>query len=187
MPTMPKYQQSPELYMWNSDTKRHILKSSPKFRKLYREYPARFVESASMFPAPIAGPIALPLPPAPEAKVPGPHIGRPIPLARDPSPTQAELEKAQIRIEMRNLIRQELAANPAPYADKSADDLSASFRQLLLQRLGQVNPTGATPPINSRPKPGQKSAKPQYNFRLAAKPVSDDEDLNSADDYDEDE
>lgn len=189
MPTMPKYQQDPSAYMYNSDTKRHMLKSSAKFRKLYREYPARFVESASMFPQPIALPPVLPLPAASVPPAPIPHIGHPVPAARPPSPSAADREREQIRLQMRDLIRAELAANPAPYSGKSAEDLSSEFRRLLLDRLGQVNPTGSTPPaINSRTKPAARpAAKPQYGFRLAPRPVSDDEDLNSADDYDEDE
>ena len=179
---IPKYMLDPSRYMYNSDTKRHMLKTGAAFRKLYKEYPARFVESSSMFPQPIQPPISLPLPPLPVIPAPVPHIGAPLPDPTPPPPSKEELEAEALRHKVKHVIQSELKANPAPYAGKNAAELSALFRQMLLERLAPAHS------INNKQTPVRKSARAPspFNFKLAKlpEPPSDEEDFDD-DNYEE--
>jgi hypothetical protein len=179
---VPLYMQHPDRYMYNTDTKKHLLKTGSVFRKQYAEYPARFVESASMFPKPIQPPISLPLPPTPEPPPPGPHVGAPLPQPAPPGPSKEENENEQLRQRVRDVLWGELKQNPDQYAGKSADELSALFRKMLLARLG---PDPRPPPIN---KVRASATKPsRYRLAKPQSPPSEDEEYFDDEDLGEDE
>ena len=55
-----------------------------------------------------------------------------------------------MRAQIHQLIKDELRVNPKPYVEKNADELSAAFKQMLIERLTRTNETKATqPPKNA--------------------------------------
>src|SRR4051794_31714849 len=101
-----------KLYAYNSDTKRHMLKSSKVYRRMYKESPQIFVDSASMFPEDTKPPIQLPLEPTPEVPSSAVHIGEPLPIAKPSLLTNAEVKDDVMRQQVRALIQAELKQNP---------------------------------------------------------------------------
>lgn len=176
----PQYRLMPHLYAYNTKTQRHILKSSHAYHKLASQDPSILVETLTMFPMPLGvKTVQLPLPPARDIPVPGPHIGEPLPQPTSLL-TSADEEDEAMRNRVRAIIQQEIKQNPAQYADRSADEMSGLFRQLLIDKLA--------PPANSKKskpaaKPAAKSKRPMFKARPPP-PESEDESEDEID-YDD--
>ena len=176
----PQYRLFPHNYVYNTKIKRHILKSGEAYRKLIRDDPSCLVETSTMFsPPPGAKTIQLPLPPARDIPVPGPHIGEPLP---QPTPllTSTDEEDEAMRNRVRAIIQQEIKQNPAQYADRSADEMSSLFRQLLIDKL-------APPASSKKSKPAVKPAAKSKRFMFKARPPLPESEDESEDEIDYDE
>lgn len=166
------YKQYPDLYCYNSETKRHMLKASPKFKRLFKTNPEQFTETRIMFPP---GPATLP--PVVEIKEKQPDIGTLPPLTEKP-PTPAQLEQqltSRMREKVHDIVETELKANPAPYVNVKTPDLEAMLRALIIKKLGAETI-----------KPGKKSkasaAKPIFKVHPPNLPDSEE----SGSDFDSD-
>ena len=104
MPAEPLYKKYPELYSYNTETQRHILKSSKVFKRLFKESPQIFVDSQTIIPA-RSEPVKLLLPPAPEVPSPAVHIGAPLPVAKLSLLTNAEVKDDVMRQQVRAMIQ----------------------------------------------------------------------------------
>lgn len=148
--SLPLYQRYAHLYAYDTQSKNHLLKSGVLYKKRYAENPQRFVESATMFSE---NPRIPEPPPDPskkviriehvEQKVKQTQIGKPNPK---PGPSEKELEEKQkqkdemiIRSQIQSLIKEELRDNPNQYKNKTANDLSQMFRQMLIDKLTSAN------------------------------------------------
>ena len=69
-----------------------------------------------------------------------------------------------MRIRIQELIKEELKANPKLYENKSANELSKSFRQMLIERLAPESKPHSS--INNRTKSKQAPKKSMFNFRV---------------------
>ena len=169
MPAEPLYKKYPELYSYDTETQRHILKSSKVFKRLFKESPQIFVDSQTIIPA-RSEPIKLPLPPAPEVPSPAVHIGAPLP--EPPKPQEQGMDQMRIRIQ--ELIKEELKANPKPYENKNANELSKSFRAMLIERLAPKSKPHSSINNKSNPKPTPKKSM----FKLREPVVSENDDYD---------
>jgi hypothetical protein len=138
----PLYQKYAHLYAYDTQTKNHLLKSGILYKKRVAQDPQRFVESASMFSQPIK--------PIPEfgieyveQKVQTTQIGKSIPK---PSPTDEQLKEMEkkkqeqiIRNQVHSIIKDEMRLNADLYKNKSANDVSKIFRDMLIEKLTKIN------------------------------------------------
>lgn len=165
------YKQYPNLYMFNSETKRHMLKASPKFKRAFRENPEKFSETVLMHPPMIPAPPVLGLP-AKKLPEPQPDIGT-LPPLPERVLTPEEVEK-QLSVKMREKVREvvdtELKVNPEPYKNVKSPDLEVMLRALIIKKLGKDTIVPA------------KKGKPKPVFKLCAPAPSESDDSN----YDED-
>ena len=129
-----QYRRAPDLYAFNNNTKRHMLKSSVAFKRLFKQTPEIFVDTCIKLLEEL-GPIQLPLPPTPEVPSPAVHVGEPLSPPTHPILTVSETSDNAMRQQVRALIQAELKQNPNPYTAKLADEMSALFRQILVVKL----------------------------------------------------
>lgn len=179
-----RYKLYPDEYMYNTETRRHTLRTGDAFKKKFRENPALFIESRSVLPAePIEPPVQLPLPPASPVELKIPHIGAKLPK---PEPPPAEdVQDLALRQKVKELIQAELKQNPREYENKSADEMSRAFRAMLIERLAPPSApakSGRPTPINHTTK--LASRPPQKSKWVMRKPPSEDE-LDDEEEYDE--
>ena len=175
MPAEPLYKKYPELYSYNTETQRHILKSSKVFKRLFKESPQIFVDSQTIIPA-RSEPNKLPLPPAPELSSPAVHIGAPLPVAKLSLLTNAEVKDDVMRQQVRAMIQEELKQKPQVYQNKNADELSVLFRQMLVAKLLKQDENKVTKNVKVI-KPS--STKTKFKFKLQKPQRSDDEEDDS--------
>ncbi len=155
--TLPLYKKHPDLYCFNSVTKRHLLKKSPAFKKAFAADPSIFVETITMFLPPAQEIPIITTERAPEPLPPSPIIGDPLPVP-ERQLTREEIEK-NISIasqeKVRQIVDEELKTNPVPYEGKKSPELEAMLRAVILAKL--------TPkPINSKAK---KAKGPVFTLR----------------------
>jgi len=158
---MPRYKDNPEQYVYNSSTKRHVLKGSQSHKKAIKDG-IGLVETVTMFPKPLAPPPVVPFPPEPEVKEIKPHIGAPLPEPT-PAPVDEKAEVQRMRQQIQMLIRAELAAKPQVYEDKSADEMARMFRQMLVKKLTQEPTTSAQ---LARSRDDKPRSGPRAKFKL---------------------
>jgi hypothetical protein len=159
MPASPQWVLHPEMYAYNTELRKHYLKSGSKYRIGRRQNPSAWIETRSMVSEPIKPPVHLPLPTQPEPTEKKTLIG--VPPAKPP-PTMEELEEKKkkeendrMRKEMAAMIKEELRQKPEQYADKDAGELSTMFRQMLIDKLTAANEAAAT-----KTKAGARKQKP---------------------------
>ena len=171
-----QYRRSPDLYAFNNTTKRHMLKSSVAFKRIFKQTPGIFIDTRIKLLEEV-GPIQLPLPPAPEVPSPAVHVGEPLPHPTQHLLTVSDTSDNAMRQQVRALIQAELKQNPNPYTAKSADEMSVLFRQMLVAKLLKLDENATKKPTqhinNSTPKP-QAPKKPLFKIRKPQ--TSDDED-----------
>ena len=176
-----QYRRSPDLYAFNNTTKRHMLKSSVAFKRIFKQTPGIFIDTRIKLLEEV-GPIQLPLPPTPEVPSPAVHVGEPLPHPTHPLLTVSDTLDNAMRQQVRALIQAELKQNPNPYTAKSADEMSVLFRSMLIKKL-----TGAIDTSN-KSKPVTKAVvkKSGFKFKLQKPQTSqDEEDEELEDDTDE--
>ena len=170
-----QYRRAPDLYAFNNNTKRHMLKSSVAFKRIFKATPEIFMDTRAKLLEEL-GPLQLPLPHAPEVPNPAVHIGEPLPIPTQPILTVSETSDNAMHQQVRALIQAELKQNPNPYTAKSADEMSVLFRQMLVAKLLKLDDNATkkpTHPINkSTPKPAA-AKKPLFKIRKPQ--TSDDE------------
>lgn len=155
--SVPLYKQHPDQYAYNSTTKRHMLKSSPAFKKRFAENPDQFVETALMFSVTVP---TVPAPRAPEPAPAPPVIGDPLPKPESLL-THEEIEKnvsKQMQDRVRSIVDSELKSNPEPYEGKKSPELEELLRAFIIQKL------------DSKKKPDKKKAAPKSKFTLRPVP-----------------
>lgn len=163
-----RYRTSPQDYMYNTETKRHIKKSSKQFEKAYIANPAIFVETAALLP-PINVPATVP-DRVPEPPPPMPAIGNPLPqperqLTRDEI-DRGVTQRAQQAI--RDLVETELKDNPGPYKNQESPEMERLLRQFIISKLEE-----STEAKKSKAKPAAKAKKSKFVIR---KPQTSEED-----------
>lgn len=169
---VPLYARHPALYCYNTESKKHMLRSGRAYKKALAANPGIFVESTSILESDDVVPIATPTPIVPEPVSPKPVSLEPV--SRPPSEDLKSIEKQRQLITQ--LIKQELAQNPKPYEGKQTQDLDVLFRQLLVAKLLKSNESN-TPTINKLTKavkPPTKKA--PLKFKVVQPQVVDDED-----------
>lgn len=136
----PLYQRYAHLYAYDTETKKHMLKSGLLYKKRVATYPNRFVESITMFSDPIPEKPKLAINHV-EQKQTTTQIGAPNKqlinsLTEDQINEQnKQKEINEIRNNIQNIIRDELRNNTSLYKNKDADEMSVLFRNLLIERL----------------------------------------------------
>ena len=171
-----QYRRSPDLYAFNNNSKRHMLKSSVAFKRLFKQTPEIFVDTRIKLLEEL-GPIQLPLPPTPEIPSPAVHVGEPLPPPTQTLLTVSETSDNAMRQQVRALIQAELKQNPNPYTAKSADEMSALFRSMLVAKLLKLNENVTkkhTTNVNKSTSKPQAPKKPLFKIRKPQ--TSDDED-----------
>lgn len=187
----PLYQKYAHLYAYDTQTKNHLLKSGILYKKRVSQYPQRFIESASMFSQPIK--------PIPEfgieyveQKVQTTQIGKPIPK---PSPTDEQLKEIEkkkqenvIRNQVHSIIKDEMRLNAELYKNKSANDISKIFRDMLIEKLTKINgennvmKNSIKEPKKQKPHKQQSTSR-KWNFKLNNNHQDEDEEKDYYDDY----
>src|SRR5271166_2671129 len=162
---MPLYQRYPDLYAYDTEVKKHILKSGILYRKRYALYPNRFVESKTMFPQPIPQVQNLNIHRV-EQKPTLTQIGheqnsinsyetksqlapllnhkpfiqsvqysQPVQVIPPVSQINKHQEAEDIRNSIQSIIREELKKNNESYKNKQPEEMSTMFRKLLIEKL----------------------------------------------------
>jgi len=162
---MPLYQRYPDLYAYDTEVKKHILKSGILYRKRYALYPNRFVESKTMFPQPIPQVQNLNIHRV-EQKPTLTQIGheqnsinsyetksqlapllnhkpfiqsvqysQPVQVIPPVSQINKHQEAEDIRNSIQSIIREELKKNNETYKNKEPEEMSTMFRKLLIEKL----------------------------------------------------
>ena len=197
---VPQYKQYPDLYAFNKRTNRYALKRGDAYKRDILQHPDDWIEAQALQPHPTRG-LLLPVPPNPPVPEVKTQIGPPNPpLPLPPLTADQQREKDEeatinrIRERMRPLILAELKANPSNYEGKSADEMSAQFRKMLIERLAPVSkpkpqvargaPVARTVPIATlRPEaPDRPARRPMPRPEFLPEDEFDDLDV---DDYDE--
>lgn len=181
----PMYRQFPELYAYNTESKKHMLRTGRAYKKAFAEHPEHFVDSSSMFrtiakpiPEAVRGPVAqakIESQPEPEAKLETPS---PAPITKPVKPKPSP----ELRQQVKAVIQTEVKANPAPYVGKNKAELDSLFRALLLQKLSESKPKFETASKITKPK---KQGHRAFKFRLAKSQISTDEDEEDDDEEDD--
>jgi hypothetical protein len=164
---IPLYQRYPDLYAYDTEVKKHILKSGILYRKRYALYPSRFVESKTMFPRPIPQVQNLNIQRVEQKptltqigyerssidslnhKSVNPMVNQINPSVQYSHPVQTipqvpqinkQQEAEDIRNSIQSIIREELKKNNETYKNKEPEEMSTMFRKLLIEKLsGQVS------------------------------------------------
>ena len=133
------YRQQPACYMYNSITRRHMLKGSPAFKQAFKKNPDAFVETIEMFPMALSDIAALS-----EQKrepVPAPVVAKSEP---GPAPGFEQKPTNDMIARVRALVNEEVHNNPAKYENKTTADLDSMFRAMLIERLSKPQSSNTT-------------------------------------------
>ena len=132
----PLYQRYAHLYAYDTETKKHMLKSGVLYKKRFAVYPNRFVESVTMFSDPIPEVPKLNITHI-DQKLTTTQIGPKTSIVSYPTKSQEQIEREneEIRNNVQNIIQDELRKNKELYKNKDANEMSILFRDLLLQKL----------------------------------------------------
>ena len=167
----PIYRRHPDLFAFNTVTKKHMLRDGRAYKKAFEANPEQFVDSSSMFrtaETPPAPAVISPSLPAPVVEIPvKKHEGA--------------------REQVKQIISAELTENPKSYAGKSKPELDSMFRALLIERLSASAPPSKTksPDVNKSIKPVKPAANPKKQvFKLRPPPMSDMEDESESEESD---
>ena len=173
------YRQQPACYMYNSITRRHMLKGSPAFKQAFKKNPDAFVETIEMFPMALSDIAAL----SEQKREPAPA---PVVAKSEPGPAPGFEQKPtnDMIARVRALVNEEVHNNPAKYENKTTADLDSMFRAMLIERLSKP-PSSTTPIINKSttptkpaPKPAPKKGEAKLKFKMRKAPSSDEEEDN---------
>jgi|SRR5271165_577635 len=156
---MPQYQRYPDLYAYDTEVKKHILKSGILYRKRYALYPSRFIESKSMFPQPIPQVQNININHVKQkeslTQIGQPQYSHPVPVTPQVPQINKQQEADDIRNSIQSIIREELKKNNESYKNKQPEEMSTMFRKLLIEKLsGQM-----AKPIETM---SHKTQQPQY-------------------------
>lgn len=131
------YRLHPDLFMYNTKTKKHIRRDGKAFKKQFAADPTIFVESSGILPnvnvparVPERQPEPLPAPPA---------IGNPLPQP-EPVLTQEEIRKQlsqRAQAKVSDLVAEELKTNPNPYKGKPTQELERMLRAFIRTTLSE--------------------------------------------------
>ncbi len=171
MPALTLYQLRPDLYAYNSVTRKHQLKSGKSYKKAYAADPTIFTESTVMLHPPTT---AVAVPELPEVKAEPVAKAEPLP----------EVKKNNgAREQVKSIIQAEIKQNPTFYAGKPVEDLNALFRTLLIEKLtsARAEPSKLLSSVNqttklTKPSKPAAKAKKQPLFKLRKPVTSEDED-----------
>src|SRR5271165_5990896 len=188
---MPQYQRYPDLYAYDTEVKKHILKSGILYRKRYALYPSRFIESKSMFPQPIPQVQNININHVKQkeslTQIGQPQYSHPVPVTPQVPQINKQQEADDIRNSIQSIIREELKKNNESYKNKEPEEMSTMFRKLLIEKLsGQVShkqPAEKQSPyeIKSQSTPSYKSIttksqidqQSKWKFQMANLPNND--------------
>ena len=152
----PFYQKYSHLYVYDTQTKKHILKSGTTYKKRCAQDPHRYIETSSMFPQPIPEPTKANIEHVEQKKITT-QIGDEIfSMPEKKSIDNKQKEEEVLRSQIQKLIQEELRTNPNQYQNKSADELSDSFRKMLIEKLTKTNNT---------PKPSKQLKQPNKSSK----------------------
>ena len=165
----PIYRQHPDLFAFNTVTKKHMLRDGRAYKKLYTANPEHFVDSSSMFRTTVT----------PSLEVAPVPIVVTAPLPEVPVETK---KHDGAREQVKAIISAEVTENPKVYAGKSKPELDSMFRTLLIARLTDTAPPpkAKQPNINKNTKPAKPATKPvtkpkKPKFKLCEVISSEDE------------